>query len=327
MCRVPLLLIRSGLASRRAVVPRRKVRLYCAEHGLNRLGTLTYAGEGCHNPQQLRRDVAEFFRALACARWAGRRSRTCGFRSGTRPTTGCMCTSRWAASFRAGSIDAAWGRGFVHIKRLGQSPGRVGSPRGGQAAAGYLSKYVTKSFEQDESVAGAGAAPVRGRAGVPARRCVRLRGCSAGSVIAQAAADHGCASRPSCGPRWKPRSGRVRRLSGCVGLSHLSLHRGEIAAWVASSCLAQGVPVKVTDPAMIRQVGVLLGAAPGGAGAQARSAAPALSGVGSERQTTDTRAGSRVRDSGSAGSDHGVVHQARDDGVLSRQVQAFPRSA
>src|SRR4051794_23947412 len=40
-------------AARRA---RKKVRLFCAEHGLNRLGTLTYAGQGCHNPQQLRRD-------------------------------------------------------------------------------------------------------------------------------------------------------------------------------------------------------------------------------------------------------------------------------
>ena len=42
-------------AERRA---RGKVRRYCAANRLNRLGTLTYAGAGCHDPGQFREDLA-----------------------------------------------------------------------------------------------------------------------------------------------------------------------------------------------------------------------------------------------------------------------------
>ena len=48
-------------AARRA---RAKIRRYAAANRLNRLGTLTYSGEGCHEPRQLRLDVASFFRGL-----------------------------------------------------------------------------------------------------------------------------------------------------------------------------------------------------------------------------------------------------------------------
>lgn len=48
-------------AGRRA---RARLRRYCAANGLNRLGTLTYAGEGCHDTAQVRSDVARFFRYL-----------------------------------------------------------------------------------------------------------------------------------------------------------------------------------------------------------------------------------------------------------------------
>ncbi len=48
-------------AARRA---RRALRRYCAANRLNRFATLTYAGAGCFEPQQLRADVAEFFRGL-----------------------------------------------------------------------------------------------------------------------------------------------------------------------------------------------------------------------------------------------------------------------
>ena len=53
---------RSALeAARRA---RGQIRRYCASNRLNRLGTLTYAGEGCHDPRQFRRDVGGFFRRM-----------------------------------------------------------------------------------------------------------------------------------------------------------------------------------------------------------------------------------------------------------------------
>jgi hypothetical protein len=58
----------SAEASRRA---RAKLRRYCTANGLNRLGTLTYAGEGCHDARVLRGDVSEFFRALRSGLDAG----------------------------------------------------------------------------------------------------------------------------------------------------------------------------------------------------------------------------------------------------------------
>ena len=52
-------------AARRA---RGKVRRYCAANRLNRLGTLTYRGDGCHDPAALREDVGGFFRRLRVSR-------------------------------------------------------------------------------------------------------------------------------------------------------------------------------------------------------------------------------------------------------------------
>ena len=43
---------------------RSKVRRYGVSNGLNRLGTLTYAGAGQHEPGALRADVAAFFKGL-----------------------------------------------------------------------------------------------------------------------------------------------------------------------------------------------------------------------------------------------------------------------
>ena len=71
------------------------IRRYCAANRLNRLGTLTYAGAGCHDPAVVRADAGGFFRRLR-ASWAGRRSRICGCRSGIRAGMGCICTSRSA---------------------------------------------------------------------------------------------------------------------------------------------------------------------------------------------------------------------------------------
>jgi hypothetical protein len=48
----------------------------------------------------------------------------------------------------------------------------------------------------------------------------------------------------------------------------------EVAAWVEASCAAQGVPVKVTDPAVVRSVCVLLGGRGAGRSRQATPAAP-----------------------------------------------------
>ena len=48
-------------AGRRA---RATLRRYCAANKLNRLGTLTFAGSGCHDPVKFRLLLADFFREL-----------------------------------------------------------------------------------------------------------------------------------------------------------------------------------------------------------------------------------------------------------------------
>jgi hypothetical protein len=77
-----------------------------------------------------------------------------------------------------------------------------------------------------------------------------------------------------------------------------------IKVWVERSCAAQGLPVTVTDPAVLRQVGVLLG----------RSRPPAhLDAVGVE-------AGPAL----DGGVDGDVVDEGADDGVLAGDREAVP---
>ena len=128
-------------AARRA---RGQVRRYCAANRLNRLGTLTYAGAGCHDPVRLRADVGAFFRRL---------------RSGTEESLPYLWVPEWHPGghglhvhFTVGRfvhyrlIRRSWGHGWVHIKLLGDLP--VGSGTLGEArlAARYLAKYVGKEL-------------------------------------------------------------------------------------------------------------------------------------------------------------------------------------
>ena len=65
-CRLVMPLIRSGRGSEAARRARAKVRRYCAANRLNRLGTLTYRGDGCHDPRQVRRRRGGVLPALRC---------------------------------------------------------------------------------------------------------------------------------------------------------------------------------------------------------------------------------------------------------------------
>lgn len=129
-------------AGRRA---RRNLRRYCAANGLNRLGTLTYRGEGCHDPAAIRSDLGGFFRALRCE-------------LGGEPLPYAW-VPEWHKSghglhahFAVGKyisqrlIEKVWGHGFVHIKLLGNLPVGSGKLSEARAAAGYLSKYTAKTF-------------------------------------------------------------------------------------------------------------------------------------------------------------------------------------
>jgi hypothetical protein len=128
-------------AARRA---RGKVRRYSAANRLNRLGTLTYAGAGCHEPAQLREDLALFFRRLRGSvgdrfpyLWVPE------WHPGGHGLHAHFAVGRWIAH---GAIKSAWGRGHVHIKLLGDLPVGSGSLGEARLAARYLSKYLGKDL-------------------------------------------------------------------------------------------------------------------------------------------------------------------------------------
>ena len=129
-------------AGRRA---RSKLRRYCAANGLSRMGTLTYAGGGCHDHLELRDDLREFFRnvrALLGVKampyvWVPEWHKTdhglhAHFAFG-------RYVPRWV-------LDQAWGRGWVHIKYMSNIPQGASVLEHSRIAAGYLSKYVAKTF-------------------------------------------------------------------------------------------------------------------------------------------------------------------------------------
>jgi hypothetical protein len=137
-------------AGRRA---RRNVRRYCAATRLNRLATLTYRGSGCHDPREVRADVGAFFRQLRDG-------------LGGKPLP-YVWVPEWHktdhglhAHFAVGQfvprrlIERAWGRGFVHIKLIGDLPVGSGPREEARRAAGYLSKYVSRTFDDSRFVAG-----------------------------------------------------------------------------------------------------------------------------------------------------------------------------
>jgi hypothetical protein len=133
-------------AARRA---RGHVRRYCAENRLNRLGTLTYAGAGCHDPGQLREDVAGFFKRLRGS--SGERFPYLWVPEWHPGGHGLHVHFAVGRYVFVGTIKAAWRRGFVHITLLGDLP--VGSGALGEArlAARYLSKYLGKDLSEGEA--------------------------------------------------------------------------------------------------------------------------------------------------------------------------------
>ena len=113
---------------------------------------MTYDGSGCHDPQQVKSDVAEFWRELRTQR-------------GGKPFA-YLWTTEWHKTdhglhvhFAVGSfierglINAAWGwgtvpgRGFTHIKLIGDLPVGAGAVEQARRTAGYVSKYVGKDFD------------------------------------------------------------------------------------------------------------------------------------------------------------------------------------
>ncbi len=158
-------------AGRRA---RGKIRRYAAANRLNRLGTLTYGGEGCHDPLRLRGDLAGFFRELRAGLDAGRFP--------------YVWVPQWHpgghglhAHFAVGRfvprrlIERCWGEGFVHIKLLDGLPVGSGTLAEARLAARYLARYVGRDLEDERRLRGCTAtrsrkASSRPRSSATARR-------------------------------------------------------------------------------------------------------------------------------------------------------------
>ena len=129
------------------------MRRYCAANGLNRLGTLTYAGAGCHEPLQLRGDVGEFVKRLRARGSDGR--------------TPYVWVPQWHPGghglhvhFAVGRyvprrlIEEAWGHGFVHIKLLSGLPVGSGVRDEARLAARYLARYIGRELDGEQRPAG-----------------------------------------------------------------------------------------------------------------------------------------------------------------------------
>ena len=129
-------------AARRA---KSKLRRYCAANQLNRLGTLTYGPPRCTDPAQVRQHAGLFFRALRAD-------------VGGNPMPYVWVPElhkdrvHFHVHFALGRyvpvrvIRSTWGRGHVDIRQLSDLPVGSGAIDEARKAAGYLSKYVTKTF-------------------------------------------------------------------------------------------------------------------------------------------------------------------------------------
>lgn len=167
-------------AARRA---RAKLRRYCAANRLNRLGTLTYGEPRCTDPRLVRAHAGLFFRQLRDS-------------LGGDPLPYAWVPElhkdgvHFHVHFAVGRyisrhlISEAWGRGFVHIKLLGDLPVGSGSLGEARLAARYLSKYVTKTFTDPGTRALGMHRYDLGQGFQP--KVTRLHGDSPGSVIEQA---------------------------------------------------------------------------------------------------------------------------------------------
>ena len=137
-------------AARRATS---RIRRYAAANLLNRLGTLTYKGEGCHNQKLASIHIAEFFRSLRKA--TGDRNFPYVWVPEWHPSGhGIHFHFAVGRYVKRSIIENAWPHGFVHIKLLGDLPVGSGALDEARVAASYLSKYVSKSFKDSKRIFG-----------------------------------------------------------------------------------------------------------------------------------------------------------------------------
>jgi hypothetical protein len=137
-------------AARRA---RRQVRLYCAANRLNKLGTLTYRGLGNFEPPLLRAHVGQFWRDLR-SELGGDPLAYVWVPEWHPEGHGLHVHFAVAKWIDQRVIERVWGRGFIGIKRIGGMPIGSDSLAESRKAAGYLAKYVAKTFGEKRELAG-----------------------------------------------------------------------------------------------------------------------------------------------------------------------------
>jgi hypothetical protein len=132
-------------AARRA---RAKVRRYTAANRLDRMGTLTYEGDGLHDQRALRRHVAHFFKRVRYE-IVGEPYPYLWVHEWHKTDHGLHVHFAVDRYIKQAALSEMWRRGFTHIKRL-SAKFEAGSLASSRRAAVYLAKYVTKSFEGHE---------------------------------------------------------------------------------------------------------------------------------------------------------------------------------
>jgi hypothetical protein len=129
-------------AGRRA---RTEVRRYAAANRLNRLGTLTYRGAGCFDPQTVRRDAGRFFRGLSRA-LGGKRFPYVWVPEWHPKGHGLHVHFAVGRFIGQRMMERTWGHGWVHIVLIGDVPVGAGVLGESRKAGRYLAKYVGKDF-------------------------------------------------------------------------------------------------------------------------------------------------------------------------------------
>lgn len=106
----------------------------------------------------------------------------------------------------------------------------------------------------------------------------------------------------------------------------MTVDQAAVAAWVLATCQRQGVPVKVSDPAALARVGVLLTGQAGGTRAQGAKAPRTRPPARPSQPPLGVDAGlvQAVPPGDGSGKDRGVVQDGLDDGDLTGQVQPVP---
>lgn len=134
-------------AARRA---RTKLRRYVVANRLDKFGTLTYAGTGCQDPRQARADVAVFMRELRAA-LGGKPLPYVWVPEWHKTDHGVHLHFALGRYVRYTLIRSVWTHGTnISIKRITGMRHGASEFEGARIAAGYLSKYLAKTFDSPE---------------------------------------------------------------------------------------------------------------------------------------------------------------------------------